>query len=122
MKYIVTFLLLLALIAGCGQKQQIEQKTQQQPQKVEKSKFHLADLDATICPGCGMVFKTDSDIADTLHYGGKVYGFCSTKCEDAFKANPDKMIASLHERMEKMKGMHKENEQEEEHEEMEHEE
>ncbi|MDP9042173.1 MAG: YHS domain-containing protein [Bacteroidota bacterium] len=27
-------------------------------------------------------------IADTVHYNGKVYGFCSDECRDAFLKNP----------------------------------
>jgi YHS domain-containing protein len=39
-------------------------------------------------PACGMPLTAGS-IVDTLHYGGKVYGFCSDECRDEFKANPE---------------------------------
>lgn len=35
---------------------------------------------------CGMPIK--AGIADTVHYNGKLYGFCSTGCKDEFKKNP----------------------------------
>ncbi|MCD6377196.1 MAG: YHS domain-containing protein [Caldisericaceae bacterium] len=110
MKYFIILLATLALLISC-QKQQSEKTTQEQPQKVEQAKFHLIDLASNVCPGCGMVFKTDADIADTLHYKGKVYGFCGPKCVEAFKANPEKTLSAMHEPMEKMEGMHEEHEE-----------
>ncbi len=37
-------------------------------------------------PSCGMPLT--AMIEDTLHYKGKVYGFCSDECRDEFKKNP----------------------------------
>lgn len=36
---------------------------------------------------CGM--PVTAGIADTAHYGGKVYGFCATECKAEFLLNPD---------------------------------
>jgi YHS domain-containing protein len=36
---------------------------------------------------CGMTVQTGS-IADTTTYNGKVYGFCSTECKEAFVKEP----------------------------------
>ncbi len=62
------------------------------------------------CPGCGMKFTQDKDIADTVHYANKVYGFCGPKCAETFKADPEKTLANMHKQME---GMHKEGEHQE---------
>ncbi len=116
MRYVILLLAAVALLLSC-QKQQSEKAAQEQPQQTVQAKYQLADLTSNVCPGCGMVFKKDADIADTLHYHGKAYGFCGSKCADAFKADPEKTLAAMHERMEKMEGMHEEGE---EHEKMEH--
>ncbi len=41
---------------------------------------------------CGMPVR--AGIADTVHYNGKVYGFCSTGCKDEFKKNPASYLAT----------------------------
>ncbi len=40
---------------------------------------------------CGMTIS-DGGIADTAHYGGKVYGFCSSDCKDNFVKEPQKYL------------------------------
>ncbi len=116
MKYFIAIFVIAAMLVGCQQQKKSEQAEQQQPQQVEQAKYTLDELASNICPGCGMVLKTNAEIADTAHYKGKVYGFCGPKCKDAFKANPEKTLASMHERMEKMEGMQEGHEESEEHE------
>ena len=41
---------------------------------------------------CGMPLK--SSAADTSNYKGKVYGFCSKSCKNAFKKNPNSYVTS----------------------------
>jgi YHS domain-containing protein len=41
-------------------------------------------------PVCGM--KTDDTKADTIHYKGTVYAFCSKSCKDDFVKNPQSYI------------------------------
>ncbi|MDZ7877087.1 MAG: DJ-1/PfpI family protein [Saprospiraceae bacterium] len=41
---------------------------------------------------CGMPLTTD--IADTVNYKGKVYGFCTPSCKEAFKKNPTLYLTS----------------------------
>jgi YHS domain-containing protein len=41
-------------------------------------------------PNCGM--PVTAGIMDTVHYKGKVYGFCSDECRDAFLKNPVAMV------------------------------
>jgi len=40
---------------------------------------------------CSMVLK-DCKAVETDEFGGKTYGFCSTKCKDLFHGNPQKYI------------------------------
>ncbi len=40
---------------------------------------------------CGMPLS--AGIEDTAHYKGKIYGFCSKECKDAFLKNPEAEIA-----------------------------
>ncbi len=40
---------------------------------------------------CGM--PTSAGISDTMHYKGKVYGFCSPECKADFEKEPEKYLA-----------------------------
>ena len=55
------------------------------------SKYTLQMVDSTKDPACGMPLS--AGIADTLHYGGKVYGFCSDECRDNFLKDPKKYLS-----------------------------
>jgi YHS domain-containing protein len=55
------------------------------------SKFTPAMVDNKKDLNCGM--PVSAGIGDTAHYKGKVYGFCSTECKNAFLANPDSLLA-----------------------------
>lgn len=47
-------------------------------------------FDNDIDYACGM--KVQPEFTDTLHYNGKVFGFCSESCKDEFKANPESFL------------------------------
>ncbi len=34
--------------------------------------------------------KVDKTTEDTVHYGGKIYGFCNPGCKEKFQENPTK--------------------------------
>ncbi|HEY4967953.1 MAG TPA: YHS domain-containing protein [Puia sp.] len=51
-----------------------------------KKKFTAAMVDNKKDPNCGM--PVTAGIEDTVHYNGKVYGFCSDECKQAFLKNP----------------------------------
>jgi YHS domain-containing protein len=55
-----------------------------------KPKFTAAMVDNKKDPNCGM--PVTAGIADTIHFKGKVYGFCSDECRDAFLKNPDALV------------------------------
>lgn len=54
-----------------------------------KPKFTRDMVDNIKDPSCGMPLA--AGVEDTLHYGGKVYGFCSDECRDEFKKNPKEL-------------------------------
>jgi len=37
--------------------------------------------------------KVDKTTEDTVHYGGKIYGFCNPNCKESFLENPAKYSA-----------------------------
>ena len=44
-------------------------------------------------PACGMPLR--AGLEDTTHYKGKLYGFCSKECKDAFLKDPKSYTAKL---------------------------
>jgi len=49
----------------------------------------------TVCPVMGN--KIDKDTPYTVEYNGKIIGFCSAECMDAFQAEPEKYLDNLQE-------------------------
>jgi YHS domain-containing protein len=78
------------LVIACNQKPQtaISPAVMQQPDSSEK-KFTVAMVDNKKDPNCGM--PVTAGIEDTVHYNGKVYGFCSDQCKQAFLKNPTEL-------------------------------
>jgi YHS domain-containing protein len=52
-------------------------------------KFTLAMVDNKKDPSCGMPLT--AGIGDTVHYNGKVYGFCSDECKQIFLKKADSL-------------------------------
>lgn len=44
-------------------------------------------------PSCGMPLK--AGLEDTVTYNGKLYGFCSKECKDAFMNDPASYLAKI---------------------------
>jgi YHS domain-containing protein len=44
-------------------------------------------------PACGMPLK--AGLEDTTHYKGRLYGFCSKECKEAFLKEPATYIAQI---------------------------
>jgi YHS domain-containing protein len=51
-----------------------------------RKKFSASLVDNKKDPSCGM--PVTAGIEDTVHYNGKVYGFCSDECKQIFLKNP----------------------------------
>jgi len=87
-------LLLTALTVispACNQQPQttISPAAMEQKDSSEK-KFTASMVDNKKDPNCGM--PVTAGIADTVHYKGKVIGFCSDECKQAFLKNPDALV------------------------------
>jgi putative intracellular protease/amidase/YHS domain-containing protein len=54
--------------------------------------FSAMQYDNKKDPVCGMLVQ--KGVADTAHYSGKVYGFCSAGCKEEFKKNPASYLAT----------------------------
>lgn len=44
-------------------------------------------------PSCGMPLT--AGLEDTVRYKGKLYGFCSKECKDAFLKDPETSLSAL---------------------------
>lgn len=55
-------------------------------------RFTPAMVDNKRDPSCGMPIS--AGIGDTVHYKGKVVGFCSKECKDDFLKDPEKNITA----------------------------
>lgn len=59
---------------------------------VDTIKYTPAMVDNKRDPSCGM--PVSAGIGDTVHYKGKVLGFCSKECKDDFLKDPEKNITA----------------------------
>lgn len=82
------FILILCLfVAGCSQNPKVEMNSAVIPgTDTLKKKFTSDMVDNKKDPSCGM--PVTAGIEDTVHYNGKVYGFCSDECKQQFLKNP----------------------------------
>lgn len=90
-------MLLAGFLVACGsQKKQAAQKPQA---PAEKSLDVTPDMLALeIDPNCGMDLHQHA-IKDTAIYQGRLYGFCSEGCKEAFKRDPEAKLAAIEKKM-----------------------
>jgi YHS domain-containing protein len=81
-----SLIIISAMIFSCNQKPPAITTTQPATTDTLKPRFTKAMVDNKKDPSCGMPLT--ADIEDTVHYMGKVYGFCSDECKQAFLKNP----------------------------------
>ncbi|MDO8365239.1 MAG: YHS domain-containing protein [Saprospiraceae bacterium] len=74
-------LLVSILLAAC---QQSTPKTAQPTTANQETLPWATDIDLV----CEM--KVDKTTEDTVHYNGKIYGFCNPGCKETFQENPAK--------------------------------
>jgi len=96
---VIAVLALVALVAGCGQK---EEQTQ-----VEKTTREIQVASAKVVdPVCGM--EVDAQAAVTAEHEGETYYFCSAGCKEQFLEDPEKHMDKM--RMEGDEELHMESE------------
>jgi len=83
-------MVLVTMGTACNEKPNTEM-TKSPAKSIDSAKprFTAAMVDNKKDPSCGM--PVTAGIEDTVHYNGKVYGFCSEECKQAFLKNPDAM-------------------------------
>lgn len=57
---------------------------------VSENKYAGVDFASKKDLACGMPLS--AGVEDTLHYDGRIYGFCSAECKDSFEIDPRKYI------------------------------
>ena len=94
LRLLSALLLSAFIIVSCNNNQQKnnDAATQTAIAKTDSSKYTLSMVDNKKDLSCGMPLT--AGIGDTAHYNGKVYGFCSDECKEAFMKNPDSCIAA----------------------------
>jgi len=93
-----TKMILAAVVLGFTVIYSCSEKKEMEVQKADKEIMHSAHgldvkVDNKFDPICGM--ETEGHVSDTIHYAGKVYGFCNTGCKEEFAKNPDQYLDKL---------------------------
>ncbi len=93
MKKIIYTLLACCFLAACKKESTATKSMQQPTEEPPKAENTLAKLkfDNPKDVYCNM--DIDGNVADTMKYQGKLYGFCSSYCKDEFKKDPEKYLA-----------------------------
>jgi YHS domain-containing protein len=79
---------LFVLIFACNEKPKAETSILKISTSDSVRKKYTAEMiDNKKDPSCGMPMS--AGIEDTVHYKGKVYGFCSDECKQIFLKNPN---------------------------------
>jgi YHS domain-containing protein len=84
---ILRSLLIILLFASCNNEAPVEKPV---VVKDDSHKYPVSMVDNKKDFSCGM--PVSAGIGDTAHYKGKVYGFCSKECKDAFLEKPDSFL------------------------------
>ena len=90
MKKFVVILLVVA--AACHGRQPVVQSVRPADSAVVARRgLKSLHFDYGKDPACGMPLKYG--LEDTLHYQGKLYGFCSKECKEEFLKDPGSYLA-----------------------------
>lgn len=92
---ILTGLVLAFAIASCNGKKENKETEVHHATDRQMHAVHKLDVktDNKIDPVCGM--EIEGHLADTIHYAGKVYGFCSSGCKEEFAKNPGNYFSKM---------------------------
>jgi len=84
----------LLLLASCNQSQTQTTNTEATaPAESKGVNIKLAELSSPKDHICGMDL-VEGEIADTMQYDGKVYGFCSSECKAEFAKDPQQHLSN----------------------------
>lgn len=84
----------LLLLASCNQnKTQTANTETTTPAESKNVDIKLAELGSPKDFACGMDLA-EGEIADTMQYDGKVYGFCSKECKAEFAKDPQQHLSN----------------------------
>ena len=84
---LLMLILIFTALISCSEKPKVEPTNVQVPKSDSVRKKFTADMvDNKKDPSCGMPMS--AGIEDTVHFNGKVYGFCSDECKQIFLKNP----------------------------------
>ena len=96
MKRIISFLM-IAVLAGCHNNSTapMAQADSTRTDSATTARLALKTLhyDYEKDPACGMPLK--AGLEDTTTYKGKLYGFCSKECKEAFLKEPATYLAQI---------------------------
>jgi len=84
--FIVLTLAAVALVVGCGQKEEQTQQMQESTPEGQVVSEKIFD------PVCGM--QIGSETSYKAEYEGKTYYFCSAECHEKFMQAPEKYMSS----------------------------
>jgi YHS domain-containing protein len=85
--FLFTLVILCGLALSCNQKPRAEiTSLPLNTADAAKAKFTRDMVNNKKDPSCGMPLT--AGIHDTVHYNGKVYGFCSDECKQIFLKDP----------------------------------
>ena len=83
--------LIIAAATGCNQPKADAPATKIETIAAKKdtaiNRFANLSFDSKKDLSCGM--PVSAGVADTVHYKGKLYGFCSTECKEDFLKDPE---------------------------------
>jgi YHS domain-containing protein len=87
---VIIFCAVILSLSSCDRLLKGETKsTAPTPKKVVE--ISIASLSSKTDPVCTMTLK-QGEVADTLTYQGKLYGFCGTGCKEEFIKNPGQYL------------------------------
>ena len=87
-------LIISLLFSACSQNPKtgkaVSNSNLQEVSNPPENKFPGVDFASKKDLACGMPLS--AGVADTAHYEGKIYGFCSAECKDSFMKEPQKYL------------------------------
>jgi YHS domain-containing protein len=83
-----------ALVFSCTQKKEtVIEINKVEDHMVESTELADVKVDNKFDPICEMT--TADHLSDTIHYKGKIIGFCSKGCKETFGENPEKYVFNM---------------------------